>query len=513
MSKNFILLAFFILFIGIIYRLILTSNGNFLFNMDNARDMVDVREMVVLKKLRLTGPSSAIGGVYNGPAWYWLLATFFIISGGNPYASIILEIGLWAIGGFFLLKLASKFGVWPMLVIGALWISSDYVVLTNLYAFNPNPIILLTPLFIYLLYKYIETNKLIFSTLTFFLGGLFFNFEMNFGIFVIPIIITSLMLAKKTYLFKTKNFWLGLIFFIICLMPQLLFDLKHQFLMTKSIITFIHSGNPPPYKSPPRPQIISFSFFNVFSATLMNKKFLTIAILTFFIPIFKKFRKDLNLAALVSLSIIAVPFIFYLFLPVTVNSWHLGGPAAALIFLIGFQLKKISEFNFWGKIIGLTVGFFIIYFAFLNILSFFVHDFRKTSNDPSLFKNEIAAIDYVYKKAGGKNFKVYTYLPSVIDYPYQYLIWWHGLKQFGYLPIDYAYEPNKPEYISNKAIFSATEEQIKKRENSNLIFLIKEPNLNYTRYGWEGDFVKYNWKKLETLMIGPIEIEVRSEKN
>ncbi|MBU1031588.1 hypothetical protein KKE03_01545, partial [Patescibacteria group bacterium] len=121
----------FILILGIIYRLFLTSGGNFLFNMDNARDMVDVREMVVLGKLRLTGPTSAIEGFYNGPAWYYLLAVPFIISGGDPYASILMEIILWAIGGFFLLKLVKIWSNWLIIPIGAIWVSSNYIVLAN----------------------------------------------------------------------------------------------------------------------------------------------------------------------------------------------------------------------------------------------------------------------------------------------------------------------------------------------------------------------------------------------
>src|SRR3989304_9825903 len=99
MSKKVTIIILVILLIGILYRLVLTSNGNFLFNMDNARDMVDIREMVVLQKLRLTGPTSAIEGLFNGPAWYYLLAIPFVISGGDPYAPILMEIVLWTVCG------------------------------------------------------------------------------------------------------------------------------------------------------------------------------------------------------------------------------------------------------------------------------------------------------------------------------------------------------------------------------------------------------------------------------
>ena len=94
MSKRLTIIILTILSIGILCRLAFTADGNFLFNMDNGRDMVDVREMVVLKKLRLTGPTSAIEGLYNGPAWYYLLAVPFVLSGGDPYTSILMEYGL-----------------------------------------------------------------------------------------------------------------------------------------------------------------------------------------------------------------------------------------------------------------------------------------------------------------------------------------------------------------------------------------------------------------------------------
>ena len=48
-----------ILLAGIIYKLIMTSGGNFLFNMDNGRDLVDIREMVELK-IRLITASAGV---------------------------------------------------------------------------------------------------------------------------------------------------------------------------------------------------------------------------------------------------------------------------------------------------------------------------------------------------------------------------------------------------------------------------------------------------------------------
>jgi K+-transporting ATPase c subunit len=96
MGKPLILIIIFFLIFGIIYRLILTSGGNFIFNMDNARDMIDVREMVVLGHLRLIGPTSGLECFYNGPGWYYFLSLPFVLSGGHPYGAVLLMIVFWA---------------------------------------------------------------------------------------------------------------------------------------------------------------------------------------------------------------------------------------------------------------------------------------------------------------------------------------------------------------------------------------------------------------------------------
>ena len=498
MYKN-IKLIFIILLIGVIFRLCLTWDGNFLFNMDNARDMVDVREMVVLHKLRLTGPTSAIEGLYNGPFWYYLLAIPFVLTSGNPYGSIILEIILWFMGGAFLLKLVSRWGNYLILPIGALWVSSNYVVLTNLYAFNPNPVILLTPVFIYCLVEYLKEGKLGWAVLSWFLAGLFFNFEMNFGVFTPVIILASLLLTKKFKLLKTTGFWLGVAAFILTLTPQILFDIKHHFIMSKSVLRFLSESPSSNFDFPLRLRSISESFFNTFSATLMNHKTFTLIIFGLFVLTCKQIKKDHLL--LISFLTISIPFLAYLFLPVTVNAWHLGGEMAAGIIILGFILKKF-------KLFSIPISFLIIFFALSNIANFFLHDFGKTNSDPSLYRNEIAAIDYVYKYANGRNFKVYTYLPSVYDYPYQYLFWWYGNKKYSYVPGEYAYAPQKPPYIPSQDKFEGRKDNF-----SGLVFLIKEPNRNYTRFGWEGDFIKYNWQPIEKQMVGPIEVEIRKETN
>ncbi len=496
-----------ILALGILFRLALTQNGNFLFNMDNARDFVDVREMVELGKLRLTGPLSAIEGLYNGPLWYYLLSIPYFLTNGDPYGAIIMEILLWVIGGYFLLKLVKNFGRWIILPIGFVWVVSDYVVLANRYSFNPNPIVLLTPFLIYLLVEYLKTGKGIFIISSWFFGGLFFNLEMNIGVFIPLIIFLSLFLTKNTKFFKDKFFWLGTLVFIGLLMPQIMFDIKHNFIMSKGVVRFLSESSGSKFNLIKRASIIWDSFFSVFSATLMNQKLLLWAVLILAFPIFKNFfsRNKKEIIVIIASLFILVPFIGYLIIPVSVNAWHLGAEVAAFLILIAFMLSSLWELNFFGKLFSILLSILIIFYSILNIPNYY----RERTNlnmDPSLYKNEIAAIDYVYKYANGQNFKVYTYLPSVYDYPYQYLFWWYGRKMYGYVPGEYRYLPNRPQYIPNQDKFEG-----RKTNFSGLVFLIKEPDRNYTRSGWEGELINLDLETIGKEMVGPIEIETSKE--
>jgi hypothetical protein len=115
-------------------------------------------------------------------------------------------------------------------------------------------------------------------------------------------------------------------------------------------------------------------------------------------------------------------------------------------------------------------------------------NFSDRSLDKSNLRNEIETIDWVYQKAQGKGFKAYNYIPSVYDFPYQYLYWWHGTKEYGYQPDVVTYLDNVPEYIKdNDKFFNA-----KKKAEEGIIFLIYEQDENQQRLdAWLGNFTKY----------------------
>lgn len=478
--------------------------------MDIAADMVSVREMVILQKPRLiANGTGGVDGLFYGPGWHYLLALPFIISSGDPYGVIIMQIILWTIGGYFLLKLVSKWGLGSILVAGSLWIASHYIVTVLRVPFSPNSIVFLTPLFIFLLIKYVQSGKLRFSIGSFFLGGFFFNSEMAFGLFV-PIIITALVLILNRKLFKNRSFWIGSIFFLLWLAPQIIFDLRHDFLLSKAIGTHLNKAlqESTDYNLFVKINTIIKTYYTAFRSDLMNINMLVWLIIPSFIFILLKSIKEgltkKEPVFLACLLIIIIPFIGQIIAPAKMMLWHTVSFIAIVPVLVSYLVYKLGKSGNLYYIFSLLIIITIIGLSIDSLTKNFryIKDMR---NDPAFYINEIEAIDYVYKYANGHNFKVYTYLPSVYDFPYQYLFWWYGQKKYGYIPGEYVYSPNKPRYIPSQDKFSGRKDNL-----SGLVFLIKEPDRNDTRAGWEGAFV--GMEKIEKVMVGPLEVEVRRER-
>lgn len=501
-----------ILAIGVIHRLIISYDNNFIFNMDNARDMVDVREIVALGKLRLIGQTTAVEGFFYGPAWYYILAVPFILTGGNPYGSILLEILMWVLGGYYLLLLTQKYyGKLALIPVGCLWVASNFILLASQYAFNPNPIIFLTPVFVYFLIEFLEKKNLLSSLIIFLLAGLFLHFEIAVGIFMPVIIFLSIIIFKEFKVFKNKNLYLGILVFILTLVPQALFELRHDFFLTKSLLAY-KSGSHGGVTITPieRFSSILHSYYDTILPTFMNfSKYLDVSILLFFVSLVVAFKKRLlfkNKITIILLLLLFVPLIGLIPLKVDLMRWHLNSVIVAAIFVTGFIANTLYNSSKVGKVVVLLLSVSIIFFTAKNMTEYIQAAKRGDSNN-SILRNELSVVDYIYKQANGKNFKVYTYMPSVIDYPYQYLFWWRGLKKYGYLPQDYAYLPNKPEYIKYKDRLDVGLHP----ESSGLIFLIKEPDQIGQRHLWENSFKAL--PQVDQQQIGAIIVETRKDIN
>jgi len=171
------------------------------YNEDIARDLLILQNITTTHKLTLIGPrTEAIGGLYHGPLWAYINLPAFIIGQGNPVS----------VGWFWIMLIAcltsltyfvGKKIVNPTAGLLAAALVTIYSVQYADSLLNPFGALLFSSLFFYYFYKYIQSTKIIYLLISFFLIGILIQFEIAFGL---PMLILSLLYLIP-YLYKRKK--------------------------------------------------------------------------------------------------------------------------------------------------------------------------------------------------------------------------------------------------------------------------------------------------------------------
>src|SRR5581483_10876995 len=210
-------------------------HGELNFNTDIARDFLLLENVIQTHKLALIGPrSGGINGLFHGPLWLYINLPVYILSKGNPVGVGWFWIFLTALATIIVYIVGKsifdhKVGLFSAILFSAYSISNaaSYE--------NPFGAVLLSPIFFYFFYKYLIKNEvkyLLFSLLTL---GCIIQFQVAFGGPIL--ILISLYLLYFTIL-KTKKYlhFLSYLILIIPFSTYILFELRHNFLQTHSVI-------------------------------------------------------------------------------------------------------------------------------------------------------------------------------------------------------------------------------------------------------------------------------------
>jgi len=442
--KTEYLFLYVIVLIGAYFRLQGVFTNSFAFTYDVGRDMLALWNIAYLHKIPLIGATTGLPGVFYGPWWYYLLTPFFIIFSGNPQgiALVMSLIGILTIIGAFILgkKLGGNFlGLLFALIISI----SPVMISLSSQIWNPK----ITPLFV--IFVLLVLSKIYFldkkdkSKYYFLLGILLaFNIDLEivFGLLLsIGIVLSVIFTVKRKISVRSVLYFIfgGLLIFA----PRIFFEFRHGFLMTKSFITFFIGGNSEHLVSSFLDTFISrlSVMFDQFNSTLAaeNKLFGILILLFISITLLFLYKKaDVLIKNFINTCLIVI----LIFLLGTVFFSHdiwphylVGVPVFyILLFAISFHLlhKKLSN-NFFSTLILI----FIIVIN-LNPISL-IQSLNKPlwEGDTSVYRNQVAVIDYVYKQAHGKEFKYVVYTPPLYDYTYQYLFRWYGPKNYRYSPV------------------------------------------------------------------------------
>jgi 4-amino-4-deoxy-L-arabinose transferase-like glycosyltransferase len=117
---------------------------------DQARDLIVVKHMIDNVEPALQGPIASVGTFHRGPAYYYLLAGAYLLSGGEPLGGALLSVGmdLAALVMVFLLARAVA-GNAAGLVAASLYAVAPIVVLFARFQWNPQNMVFFGLLAVY----------------------------------------------------------------------------------------------------------------------------------------------------------------------------------------------------------------------------------------------------------------------------------------------------------------------------------------------------------------------------
>lgn len=498
MRKKILIFVLAILALGL--RIFLIARDSVPFAYDMGRDLLWAKDIAFYHIPTLIGPAASIWGVYFGPLWFYFIAIPLFIGSGDPLSPVYLTSASIVACGILAYFLFNKYlkSFWA-LVLAIILFFSTVLINISTFAFHANVLPVLTVIAIYFLYLAVIKNPL-------FLSAAFFAVSLMFHADPAPAVVFSFIpvftfFYFKLYKFKnlTKSVVLCLFSYLLPFVPQIIFELRNNFIQTRALIAYFTGENPSLSGQLPLFERIAnriFIFFDFLNASFFGGNIvLTLIIVPILIwGIFKFFKdaKDRNLRILFKINILSLGLFFVIFtflITVEVKNWYLYPLTIFYAFLIIFGLLGLTRKKFY-------IAAFLVIFLILNISPFLKRERTLNSkSDPAQLVNQMKAVNLIYEDSQKENFSVYTFTPSIYDHNYQYLFWRQGIAEKKGLPSDFAYLPNQPDYVRNKNLYAKPS-----LFQSAIIYLIIEnaqENEFYSKNNWLKNFegFKIVWEK------------------
>jgi 4-amino-4-deoxy-L-arabinose transferase-like glycosyltransferase len=444
--KNILIFGLLLLaFILRIYRV-----GDILaFHYDQGRDALVIWDLIrEPNKLFLIGPTTGLPGVFRGPFYYYLIAPFYFIGQGNPVFPAVFLAALSTLALYFMFLLGREVGGFKAGLLALLMGAFSFeIIYASRWLSNPTPMLLLSMLLIYSMYRIYEGRKNYWLLLSLTLGLSFFNFGSSGELFYFPVVLVfaAWSVVKqgfgRTGSTLNKNIFLkSAVLFFLTFAPLLLFNIRHGDLLAQNISSLI--GSEPSFQVPTwrflldrGSQVVSYFMALIFHIPYEKEKaiqFFLIAFVLYHLP--SVITKDKVKILVLFMFFIFIGLIFYRGNHGNLYAYYLTGYYLIFILLLAVILAKAFEKSIVSKML-------IIYFAG----TFILHNWSWTKpylnangdkSDEIVMSNQLKAIDWVYSNSEGREFNVDVYVPPVISYSYDYLFKWQGTEKYNKLPSD-----------------------------------------------------------------------------
>lgn len=447
--KKYLNIEFFLIFAILllaftirVFRIDQTLN----FFYDQGRDALVIWELIHSPhKLFLIGPTTGLAGVFRGPFYYYLIAPFYWLGRGNPlYPEVFLV--LTSIAALWLMYvLAKEIGGKTSAIITLLLGSFSFeIIYASRWLSNPTPMLLLSMLLVWSLFKIYDGKKNYWILLSLILGLSFFSFGSSGELFYFPAVaffaVWQFFFTKRGIkkIPNVKILIASVVVFLLTFAPLFIFNLRHGNILENGVLGQMGSGKSfgiPTWRFVlDRLNLVWTYFSSLIAHSPYAKEQVIVAMLSltgiYFLPrIIKNDKAKIILILLVS---VVAGSVFYVGNYGNFYQYYLTGYYLIFLLLAGVALSEIFKNNWLGKI---AVVLFLYFFLTQN-WSWIKPYVYTTGLEPDtiVYADQAKAIDWVYQNADGHDFNVDEYVPPVITYEYDYLFKWLGTEKYHKLP-------------------------------------------------------------------------------
>ncbi len=515
-NRNFLWLAL-IIILGLALRLI--NFQRLTFGYDQARDCFMALDIIKGDHFKISGPNTDIFGLNHGVLYWYLLSPFLFFFQGNLFVPKIFLTLFNLIGIVLIYHFGSKIfknnkiGLISSFLFAVSFEATQYAGWLS----NPSASLITILLAIYGLWLLINNDQ---NGLFFFF--IFWSMSVQFEFFlayyiVLFLIIYIYKIATKKIKIDFLKLFSSLVLSGLIFSTMILEQVKYGFRGIKSFLAFA-SSDKSVYQSffnsfyDLLDKVVNTFYFNFSGVNLFIAGLLMFIV---FVYIFRKIadKSPATKPLLFSLMILFSPIIVFPFQK-TVTFVTLGNLYGA-IFLIAYILNDLSEKKKSNNLL-----YFCLTLILLFNLVLITSQGKKGSVLFSVQQNmnlfdEMKAIDWVYKDAGGKKFTINTVTnPLFINTTWAYLFNYYAKPKYKYMPI-WSGAP-QPDVFGGNITMGLTNINIEfeksiSPQKGNLLYLIMEPDIGipWEYYAAFPKFENTRSKLIETQKFGNFTVEKR----
>jgi len=414
------------------------------FYFDQGRDALVVWRLWHEGKPFLIGPVTGLAGIFLGPLYYYIIAPFYLLGGGNPVTPAVFLAFLSTIATFFLYLLGWKFhNRTTGLIAVTVGVFSLELVKASRWLANPTPILFTSMLILWSMLKItnqsqkskVKSQKLnLWWIMIALLIGISLQFEAASAVYYIPIFLVFIIWQRKVLPSKKILLFSSLIFFAT-LFPQIIFNFRHENLLFNNFLKLIFEEKSFRLSFWQVLGVRADYFWSVFYSKIIRDRPLTagiFSIASFFVLIIEKKSQEVKKSLKLILLFLLTPMI-----GITLFQGNFGNIFD--YYLTGYYLPMILVFSLglgliWKRKLGkyVVLTFFILFFIRNGSLLRYYLIAGVDGPEHITMGNELQAVNWVFENSKERGvFNIDVYVPPVIPYSYDYLFLWQGTRRCG----------------------------------------------------------------------------------